>query len=72
MRSKEVDVLCWKVGKILVQGSPAFLLANQNSRSAKSANEQQGGWDLVLKAGTIVVQGSPAPLLANQVSKISQ
>jgi ABC-type multidrug transport system fused ATPase/permease subunit len=58
-----------EAGKIVEQGSPASLLANQNSRSVKSANEKQGGLDLVLKAGTIVVQGSPASLLANQNSR---
>ncbi len=64
-----------KAGKIVVQGSPASLLANQNSRSVKSANEQQGGLCLVLEVRKIVEQRSPTSLLANQSSrsvKISQ
>ncbi len=51
-----------KVGKIVVQGSPAALLANQNFRSVKSASEK-------LEAGKIGEQGSPASLLANQNSR---
>ncbi len=31
-----------KAGTIVVQGSPASLLANQDSRSIKSANVKQG------------------------------
>ncbi len=58
-----------KAGTIMEQGSPTSLLANQNSRSVKSANKQQGGLEHVLKVGTIVEQGSPASLLANQNSR---
>ncbi len=58
-----------EAGKIVEQGSPASLLANQNSRSVKSANEKQGDGCLVLEAGKIVAQGSPASLLANQNSR---
>jgi hypothetical protein len=45
-----------KAGKIVEQGSPASLLANQNSRSVKSASEKQGGLYIVLEVGKIVGQ----------------
>ncbi len=66
-----------KAGTIVVQGLPASLLANQNSRSVKSANEQQRGWRLrsCAESGQNCGAGItcfPASQSELQVSKISQ
>jgi hypothetical protein len=62
LQVSKISQLKAESGKNGEKGSPASLLANQNSRSVKSSNEK-------LEAGKIVEQGSPASLLANQNSR---